>query len=139
MIEIVENQFQIDEKFYTDKLALVIQQLNLDPEGEIVIKIGEKEEALTLNRQYLNRDYPADVLSFPSNEELPDGYYIGDIFICYPVAEEQARENNVSIQKELLRLMVHGILHLAGYDHETDTGEMLVLQEQIIAQHMNLQ
>ena len=83
-----------------------------------------------MNYKYLKKDFPTDVLSFPFNEKLLKEYYIGDIFICYPIAEEQAEDNNISLKKELLYLMIHGILHLSGYDHEKDNGEMLELQDQ---------
>ena len=136
MIEIIHDQFNPDQQFYLDKLQSIAKELNINPEGTIVIKLGDREESKNLNLQYLEKDYPTDVLSFPFNEELPDGFYIGDIFICYPIAEIQAKENNVSLQEELFRLMVHGILHLLGYDHEKDTGEMEILQEQLINKYM---
>jgi probable rRNA maturation factor len=136
MITIIDDHFKVDQQFYLDKLEAIAKELNINPDGTIVIKLGDKEESKSLNLQYLEKDYPTDVLSFPFNEELPDGFYIGDIFICYPIAEIQAKENNVSLQEELFRLMVHGILHLQGYDHEKDTGEMETLQEQLIDKYM---
>ena len=136
MIEIIDEHFNIDQQFYLDKLETIAKELNINPEGTIVIKLGDQEESKSLNLQYLQKDYPTDVLSFPLNEELPDGFYIGDIFICYSIAGIQARENNVSLPEELFRLMVHGILHLLGYDHEKDTGEMETLQEQLIDKYM---
>jgi probable rRNA maturation factor len=75
------------------------------------------------------------VLSFPVGEKLPGGFYAGDILICWTLAEKQARENNHSMQKELLLLMIHGLLHLHGHDHEKDKGEMLALQQQLFAAH----
>lgn len=136
MITIIDDHFKIDRQFYLDKLEAIAKELNINPDGTIVIKLGDREESKNLNLQYLEKDYPTDVLSFPFNEELPDGFYIGDIFICYPIAEIQAKENNVSLQEELFRLIVHGILHLIGYDHEKDTGEMETLQEQLIDKYM---
>jgi len=136
MIELIHDDFKIDRQFYLDKLEAIVKELNINPEGTIVIKLGDREESKNLNLQYLEKDYPTDVLSFPFNEELPDGFYIGDIFICYPIAKIQAKENNVSLQEELFRLMVHGILHLQGYDHEKDTGQMDTLQEQLIDKYM---
>ena len=138
MIEIIDEHFNVDQQFYLDKLETIAKELNINPEGTIVIKLGDQEESKNLNLQYLQKDYPTDVLSFPFNEELPDGFYIGDIFICYPIAEIQSKENNVSLQEELFRLMVHGILHLLGYDHEKDTGEMETLQEQLIEKYMKV-
>ena len=136
MIELIHDDFKIDRQFYLDKLEAIVKELNINPEGTIVIKLGDREESKNLNLQYLGKNYPTDVLSFPFNEELPDGFYIGDIFICYPIAKIQAKENNVSLQEELFRLMVHGILHLQGYDHEKDTGQMETLQEQLIDKYI---
>ncbi len=68
-------------------------------------------------------------------EKLPDGFYAGDILICWTQAEKQARENNHSLQKELLLLMIHGLLHLQGHDHEKDKGDMLAMQRQLFAAH----
>jgi probable rRNA maturation factor len=136
MIELIDDYFKIDQQFYLDKLEAIAKELNINPDGTIVIKLGDREESKNLNLQYLEKNYPTDVLSFPFNEELPDGFYLGDIFICYPIAEIQAKENNVSLQEELFRLMVHGILHLQGYDHEKDAGQMETLQEQLIDKYM---
>ena len=136
MIKIIDDDFNIERQFYLDKLEAIAGKLNINPEGTIVIKLGNREESKNLNRQYLEKDYPTDVLSFPFNEELPDGFYVGDIFICYPIAEDQAKGNNVSLQEELFRLMVHGILHLQGYDHEKDTGQMETLQAQLVGKYL---
>lgn len=130
MIEIVDDQYKVDKAFYLEKLQEMVKELEI--EGDIVIKLGGKEESQTLNAQYRQKDYPTDVLSFPFEEELPDGFYLGDIFICFPTAEEQAKEGGISLERELLTLMLHGILHLAGYDHESDSGEMQKLQEQLL-------
>ncbi|HLP58522.1 MAG TPA: rRNA maturation RNase YbeY [Candidatus Deferrimicrobium sp.] len=131
MITIDDEEFKVEQKFYLDKLEQVIKELDI--RGNIVIKLGSKDEAQELNSRYLQKDYPTDVLSFPFNEEVPEeGFYLGDIFVCFPIAEEQAKENGLTLAEELLTLMVHGILHLAGYDHETDAGEMEKLQEQLL-------
>ena len=90
------------------------------------------KESKELNSQYRKKEYATDVLSFPFNEILENSFYIGDILICYPIAEKQAKERSISTEREIITLMVHGILHLAGYDHETDKGEMLALQDSFI-------
>jgi len=128
MIKIIDDIYKINKKYYISKLKHVYKELKL--KGTIVIKLGSKAESKDLNFKYLKKDFPTDVLSFPFNEKLLKEYYIGDIFICYPIAEEQAEDNNISLKKELLYLMIHGILHLSGYDHEKDNGEMLELQDQ---------
>ncbi|MCK5057881.1 MAG: rRNA maturation RNase YbeY [Candidatus Aminicenantes bacterium] len=126
---------KIDNAFYLSKLEKITKELGVN--GDFVIKLGGKEEARELNNKYLKRDYPTDVLSFPFNEELPGGFYLGDIFICLPIAEEQAEENKITVQEEMLRLMIHGILHLTGRDHETDKGEMNRLQERLVKLYLH--
>ena len=131
MITIIDEHFKVDKDFYLDKLNTIVNELEI--EGEIVIKMGNKAESQAVNSQYLQKDYPTDVLSFPYNEDLPgEGFYLGDIFICYPIAREQAEENGIPLEQELLTLMVHGVLHLAGYDHEKDSGEMKELQKKLL-------
>ncbi|HEU4711316.1 MAG TPA: rRNA maturation RNase YbeY [Pyrinomonadaceae bacterium] len=73
-----------------------------------------------LNRQFRNIDKPTDVLSFPADEE----HNLGDIAISVPTAAAQANENGLTFEGEIAQLILHGLLHLSGYDHETDNGEM---------------
>jgi len=70
-----------------------------------------------LNRSFRRKDKPTDVLSFPG----PQG---GDIAICAEIARQNAHRLGHSVTEEIKVLMLHGMLHLAGYDHETDAGEM---------------
>lgn len=74
----------------------------------------DKEEILRLNQEYLNHDYYTDVITFSLNEEN-DPNIDAEIYICVDVAEEQAKEFKVSLTNELLRLAIHGTLHLCGY------------------------
>ncbi|MCK5003456.1 MAG: rRNA maturation RNase YbeY [Candidatus Aminicenantes bacterium] len=130
MIRIVNDSDIIETEFFIEKFEKIADDLEMD--GDITIKLSDRDESRKLNLKYRKKDYPTDVLSFPINEQFPDSYYIGDILVCYPLAEEQAEENNISVKKELFTLICHGLLHLAGYDHETDSGDMLNLQDQII-------
>lgn len=89
-----------------------------------------------LNRQYRGKDKPTDVLSFSRLEgqamPLPD---IGDVIVCWEVAKRQTEEFGTTRPGELRRLVVHGVLHLFGYDHETneaDARRMFRLQESIL-------
>lgn len=72
-----------------------------------------------LNRQFLGRDYPTDVLSFPAGNGS-----LGDIAISVDRARRQAAEFGHSLEEEIAILMLHGVLHLAGMDHERDRGRM---------------
>jgi len=74
-----------------------------------------------LNRQFRNIDKPTDVLSFPSGSSDGD---LGDIAISVETAARQARQNGLTLEGEIAQLLLHGLLHLSGYDHETDNGEM---------------
>jgi probable rRNA maturation factor len=92
MIEINDDEYKVNTEFFLEKLQAAADELHIV--GNIAIKLGSKEESRSLNNQYRQKDYPTDVLSFPFNEEVPDeGFYLGDIFICFPVDEEQAKEN----------------------------------------------
>ena len=75
-----------------------------------------------LNRRYRSRDTPTDVLSFPLADEVcPD--LLGDVVISVETLRRQARQRKRSMADELLRLLIHGILHLLGYDHEVSPAE----------------
>jgi probable rRNA maturation factor len=95
--------------------------------------IGHKESSATiafvsdkairqLNRQFRGVDKATDVLSFPSEDE--DGSNLGDIAISVDTAAAQAKENGLTFEGEVAQLILHGLLHLSGYDHDTDNGEM---------------
>ncbi|HKY31343.1 MAG TPA: rRNA maturation RNase YbeY [Candidatus Polarisedimenticolia bacterium] len=80
-----------------------------------------------LNRRYRGKDRPTDVLSFPSGEEG----HLGDVVISSPTARRQARRKGHPAAAEARVLILHGFLHLLGYDHETDDGQMDVLERSL--------
>ncbi len=107
-------------------------------EVEVGVVLVDAAAMQALNRDHRGRDAPTDVLSFPIDEEgddVLDGVdrMLGDVVICVPVLIAQADENDVAVGAELVDLLVHGTLHLLGYDHETDGGEMLARQDEIVA------
>lgn len=86
-----------------------------------------------LNGRYLGRDYPTDVLSFGYQGEIVDAsLFLGEIVIAPEVAWRQARRWRTLPEREMRRLLVHGILHLLGYDHEIDAGEMNRMQQRLL-------
>jgi probable rRNA maturation factor len=129
MIQIQNNDFPVKKKVLLRLLRQIAGQLHI--KGTVTIKIAADGEVRKLNKKYRHKDWATDVLSFPVGEKLPDGFYAGDILVCWTLAKKQARENNHSMQKELLLLMIHGLLHLHGLDHEKDKGEMLALQQKL--------
>src|SRR6516162_6619220 len=88
--------------------------------GEIHIRITSNRELQELNLRFREKNQPTDVLSFPSHS----GEIAGDIAISAEIAAANAVQLGHSIETELKILIVHGLLHLAGYDHESDEGEM---------------
>lgn len=84
----------------------------------------------TLNRRFRHKDAATDVLSFPDGTALPDGgLYLGDVAISLDTAGRQAAERGVPLVRELELLLLHAVIHLAGYDHESDAGEMERLEK----------
>ncbi len=105
-----------------------------DPQGELSILFTGDAEMKTLNWQYRKKNKTTDVLSFPSGGG-PGPKTIGDIIISVPVARKQAAKAGWSFEKEILFLLIHGILHLLGYDHERgpkEAHEMAELQSRLI-------
>ena len=106
-------------------------------DGEVALILVGPAEMQALNREYRSKDEVTDVLAFPIDErdELPPGMprLLGDVVICLERCAEQAGEQGHSPGAELVVLAVHGVLHLLGYDHETDDGAMLQLQDGLTA------
>ena len=90
---------------------------------EVTIRIVDETEGRTLNRDYRNKDYATNVLTFPLTEEP---HLMGDIIICAPVVAKEAQEQHKDLLAHYAHLTVHGILHLHGYDHETDAQAELM-------------
>lgn len=84
-----------------------------------------------LNREHRGINLTTDVLSFPAEPEAGAFPHLGDLVISLPVAEKMAKKLGVSRRREVETLVIHGFLHLCGYDHEKDAGEMLALQAQL--------
>lgn len=98
-------------------------------DGEVGILVCDDETIRTLNRHFRNLDAPTDVLSFPSGAAQPEGPpYLGDVAISLETAARQAAVQGHTLQRELEILLVHALLHLCGWDHENDHGEMEELE-----------
>lgn len=102
-------------------------QLNLG-DSQFSILLTNDRRIQLLNRRFRHKNQPTDVLSFPNDSSTPelqlDHPYLGDIIISVRTAHRQARLRGHSLEKELRTLIIHGVLHLLGYDHETDLGQM---------------
>lgn len=97
--------------------------------AELSILITGDDRLRELNRSWRGLDRPTDVLSFPDGGELPDGWrLLGEVVVSMDAARRQAVELGHSVEREVEELVLHGVLHLAGYDHEKDGGEMEALE-----------
>ena len=118
----------------------------IDPENaSISVSFVDAVEIRALNRQYRGIDKKTDVLSFPAyeagqiptEEELTEGeeLALGDVVICEEVCEAQAKEFGHSIQREIIYLFTHSVLHLLGYDHENkeDKADMRAREEEVMS------
>jgi probable rRNA maturation factor len=92
-------------------------------DGHLAVQLVDERRIRALNREHRGRDRPTDVLSFPVDERGPAGgpRELGDVVICPEHTQD------------LAEAVVHGVLHLCGYDHESDDGEMLALQDDVMA------
>jgi probable rRNA maturation factor len=89
----------------------------------LTIRLTGDEELQKLNRDFRGVDRTTDILSFPGTE-TPEGRHLGDIVISVPTARLQAAERDHDLTRELKILLLHGVIHCLGYDHESDDGEM---------------
>lgn len=104
------------------------------PRASVTVSIVGKAASRKLNRRFRGKDKPTDVLSFPS-ATVPGSDFVGDVIVCWPVALEQTEAFDTTPKQEAQRLVVHGVLHLFGYDHETsqaDARRMFRLQNQVL-------
>lgn len=104
-------------------------------QGELAVVITDDAGIQALNRDFLGKDVPTDVLSFSAQSDggpfvaAPEASgYLGDVIVSYPRAVEQAGEHGHAVEQELDLLIVHGILHLLGYDHELGPAEQMRME-----------
>lgn len=89
-------------------------------EGELTIRIVDEAESHELNRRYRGKDKSTNVLSFPYDGDMLGMPVLGDLVICAPVVQREAREQGKDARAHWAHMVVHGCLHLLGYDHEKD-------------------
>jgi len=104
---------------------------DLAPEADsLAVRFIGDRTMRQLNRTYRGVDRTTDVLSFPGGR-TPEGTHLGDLVISVPQAARQAAEHGLPLRRELRELLLHGVLHCLGYDHETDDGEMDRLERRL--------
>lgn len=126
-------------------LTMASDYLKIEDTAEMSVTILDNEGIQLVNRTYREKDAPTDVISFAIEDQVEGEFFIdydslelprqlGDIFISFPKAQEQADLYDHSVERELGFLAVHGFLHLNGYDHQTEEEEKIMfdLQDEIL-------
>ncbi len=139
MVEIInEAGYAVDDARLQTAAATTLAQQQAPAGATLTIVVTSDEEVTTLNRTYRSIDAPTDILSFPADVPPVDpagsadeAAYLGDLVIAYPYATAQAAREGHDLTHSLMLLVVHGTLHLLGYDHDTPArrAEMWAAQE----------
>jgi probable rRNA maturation factor len=133
MIEVVNRQrkIKINLKLWVGFTKHALNEVVEAAGKSLTVAFVSDKKMKELNSLYRGKKTTTDVLSFPAAEEFEDlnasaesESYLGDIAISLEQAQRQALENKLDFETEIKQLILHGILHLCGYDHETDNGEM---------------
>lgn len=142
MIDINNESGQIlNEKGLVQLARFALDVLHIHPEAELSIQLVDEDTMAAYHEKFMDEPGPTDVLSFPMDElrpgkegEEPPLGLLGDVVLCPIVAARQAGEQNRTPRQEMEYLLVHGILHLLGFDHDEPQGKavMFGLNDQII-------
>jgi probable rRNA maturation factor len=126
-----EQQFQL-------WASAALAEVNED--CELSIRLVDEAESAELNNDYRGKNSPTNVLSFPFESPVPlEPMLLGDLVLCVPVVEREAAEQNKAIEDHWAHLIVHGCLHLLGYDHiEDDEAELMESLEISILQKIDI-
>ena len=138
-----ESGLEADSSGLVRLATFALGQLRIHPQAELSILLVDEPTKSSYHEKYMGEPGPTDVLSFPMDElrppsddedEAPEGM-LGDVVLCPAVTDAQAREHGRTASAEAEYLLVHGILHLLGYDHADDAerAEMFGLKDKILA------
>jgi len=137
-----ESGIPADEQGMVKLAGFVLRQLRIHPQADLSVLLVDEATMASYHKRFMDLEGPTDVLSFPMDElrepgadEPPPRGMLGDIVLCPAVTAAQAAENGRSTEGEAEYLLVHGMLHLLGYDH-AEPGEravMFALSDRLIA------
>jgi len=121
MVEVVNRQrrLKLDTEAWSTFAMKCLDAIGKSESSATIAFVSDKR-IRELNRQFRGVDKATDVLSFPAEENLN----LGDVAVSVDTATVQAKDNGLTFDEEVAQLILHGLLHLCGYDHETDNGEM---------------
>lgn len=134
----IEYQREVACPFSEAKVKTIVQaavRLEKKIRGTVEVTVVSDATIKKINREYRGKDKVTDVISFGWQEDgQVASELLGELYLCYPQIKRQAKEFGVSVKEEFIRMLVHGLLHIAGHDH-VQSGEakkMFGLQEKII-------
>ena len=128
-----------NEKAIGKAVEAVLSEENLEGDFEVSVSFVTNEEIKELNREYRNVDSETDVLSFPMDDEFNGVNILGDIVLSTQRIIEQADDFNHSVEREMIYLTVHSMLHLLGYDHmDGDEKEEMRAKEKEIMKNLKI-
>ncbi len=117
ILNIFDNKYNIPVSFLNKVASSALGVLGAEKDIIINLSFVSGGKIRELNKKYRGENLATDVLSFKADFDSP--HFLGDILICYSVAKQQAKEYNRNIENEVALLLIHGILHLFGFDHKT--------------------
>jgi probable rRNA maturation factor len=135
MVEVVNRQRgrKIKTQPWREFAESALQAISRD-QSDATIAFVSDDAIRKLNRSFRGKNYATDVLSFPNEAatfEVENSSQLGDVVISVERAASQAKEHGLSFSEEVKQLILHGLLHLHGYDHEADRGEMNRLERRL--------
>ena len=127
MVEINNlTNFIVDKKFFVGVAKKVLKSENREKEN-VSIAFVSPQEIQKLNKKYRKKDKPTDVLAFERVSHFKEEY--SEVIICPSVVRENAKSSKLSLKKELSKILLHGILHVLGYDHERSKKDEQIMEE----------
>jgi probable rRNA maturation factor len=129
-IQDLQDILPVDGDLVGDWAQQALTLLGLE-NAELSVVLTDNAHIRELNRTYLDRDHPTNVISFPQQEGVgPEGEHLGDIVISVERAQEEAADSGMETMERLMQLLVHGICHLTGYNHEGVSPEEALEMEE---------
>ncbi len=126
-----DDEIDSNTKYLIEKAVTYVLTQEKHMQDRVGIVFVSKEVLQSYNKQYRNQEYYPDILSFKSDE--PE--YLGDILLCREIIAIQAKEYKVSVREELLRLVIHGLMHLLGHTHNGyDTSQSMLQKQELFLQ-----
>ena len=138
-----ESGVDLDVAQFAELARFTMRRMRVHPEAELCLKLVDEATIAEFNKQYMDKDGPTDVLSFPMDELRPgregepeEEGILGDMLLCPQYAAAQAPSFSRTVDDEMHLLTIHGILHLLGYDHAEpdEEREMFGLQARLLAE-----